>query len=80
MLAQITRIFDFLMNRLNMSLQISLFYKLMITQVTRIFDFLMDRLNMNLAGVGGGVAGGDPRDRGRHQALPHRDHGAPALR
>ncbi len=27
------------------------------------------------AGVGGGVAGGNPRQRGRHQALPIRDHG-----
>ena len=29
-------------------------------------------------GVGGGVAGGNPRQRGRYQALPLRDNGGPA--
>jgi len=29
-------------------------------------------------GVGGGVAGGNPRKRGRDQALPHRNHGGPS--
>ena len=48
MITEITRIFDILMNRLNMSLQISFLRKLMTTQITRIFDFLMDRLNMSL--------------------------------
>ena len=31
----------------------------------------MDRLNMNLAGVGGGMAGGDPRDGRQEQAGAH---------
>ena len=48
MITQITRIFDFLMDRHNVSLQMSLSCRLMITQITRIFDFLMDRLNMSV--------------------------------
>ena len=48
MITQITRIFDFLMNRLNMLLQTALCCSLMVTDIACIFDFIMDRLNMNL--------------------------------
>ena len=44
----ITRIFDFFVYRLNMSLQIALLSKLMVTLIARIFDFFMNRLNMSL--------------------------------
>ena len=44
----ITRILDSFMNRLNVSLQVTLLCKLFSTLITRKLGFFMDRLNMSL--------------------------------